>query len=109
LIIHILLILQLEFWTYAEDPSSDQALIRYLYTTNLLNGVPYDPSIKKNELQKKVNKFWECFNVSLQINKRGLDRKQRILSIIADSFSFDELQENLKVVLYRKSTDIFFD
>ncbi len=78
-IVHTLLpILQLEFWTCAEDPSNDQALIIYLYTTNLLNGVPYNPSIKKSELQKQVNTFWECFDVSLQMNKRGLDGKQKI-------------------------------
>nr|CAG8517254.1 7859_t:CDS:2 [Entrophospora candida] len=80
----------LEFWTYAEDPSNDQALIRYLYTTNLLNNVPYDPSVKNNELQK-------------QMNKRGLDGKQRILSVIADNFVFDELQEKLKNKLIKES------
>jgi hypothetical protein len=41
------------------------------------------------------------------MNKRGLDGKQRILSVIADNFVFDELQEKLKVILYRKFTLVF--
>ncbi|CAG8716840.1 11765_t:CDS:2 [Rhizophagus irregularis] len=45
----------LEFWTCA-DSTTDGALILYLYTKNLLNGIPYDPSksemvVKNQELQ----------------------------------------------------------
>jgi hypothetical protein len=71
---------------------------------NLLNGVPYDPSkaetLKENhKLQNKVDQFWSCFDNSIRMNKRGLDGKQRILSIIADDFGRQEIKEKLKVGL----------
>ena len=73
-----------------------------MYKKNLLNGAPYDPLkteiyAKNNELQNKVDKFWGSFNTSIQMNNRGLEGKQRILSIIVDNFGYHELQENLKV------------
>ncbi|CAB5395464.1 unnamed protein product [Rhizophagus irregularis] len=72
----------LEFWTYAEDSTSDGALILYLYTKNLLNGIPYDPSksevlVKNQELRNKVGQFWNCFDTSIKINKRGLEDFKR--------------------------------
>jgi hypothetical protein len=74
----------------------------YLYKNNLINGAPYNPVVaellmKNCELQDKIDKFWDSFNVSIQMNKRGWDGKRRILSIIADKFLYHELQENLKV------------
>ncbi|CAB4433656.1 unnamed protein product [Rhizophagus irregularis] len=52
----------LEFWMCAEDSMTDGALILYLYTKNLLNGILYDPSksemvVKNQELQSKVDQF----------------------------------------------------
>ncbi|RHZ74795.1 hypothetical protein Glove_219g105 [Diversispora epigaea] len=81
----------LEFWMCAEDPSSDRASILYLYTKNLLNNIPYNPSeaeisVRNQDLQNKVDQFWNCFNTSIKMNKRGLDGKQRILSVIANDF-----------------------
>lgn len=75
----------------------------YLYKNNLLSGVTYNQLVvelsKKNcELQNKVDKFWDSFNISIQMNNRGLDNKQRILSVIADKFTYYELQDNLKVI-----------
>ncbi|CAB4401878.1 unnamed protein product [Rhizophagus irregularis] len=72
----------LEFWTYAEDSTSDGALILYLYMKNLLNGIPYDPSksevlVKNQELRNKVGQFWNCFDTSIKINKRGLEDFKR--------------------------------
>jgi hypothetical protein len=43
-------------------------------------------------------KFWNCFQKSLMINKKGTDGKQRILSIIADDFKYDDLREQLSVI-----------
>ncbi|CAB4392380.1 unnamed protein product [Rhizophagus irregularis] len=92
----------LEFWTYAEDSTSDGALILYLYTKNLLNGIPYDPSksevlVKNQELRNKVGQFWNCFDTSIKINKRGLEGKQRILSVIANDFGRQEIKEKLNI------------
>lgn len=75
----------------------------YLYKNNLINGALYNPvieevSAKNCKLQGKIDKFWDSFNVSIQMNQRGLNGKQRILSVIADKFSYHELKENLKVI-----------
>ena len=43
-------------------------------------------------------KFWNCFQKSLIINKKGVDGKQWILSIIADDFKYDDLQKQLSVI-----------
>ena len=77
-------------------------MIHYLYTKNLLNEIPYDPSkseilAKNQELQNNVDQFWNCFDTSIKINKRGLDGKQRILSVITNDFGRQEINENLKV------------
>ncbi|CAB5370494.1 unnamed protein product [Rhizophagus irregularis] len=95
-------VVNLEFWTYAEDSTSDGALILYLYTKNLLNGIPYDPSksevlVKNQELRNKVGQFWNCFDTSIKINKRGLEGKQRILSVIANDFGRQEIKEKLNI------------
>ncbi|CAG8515082.1 4937_t:CDS:2, partial [Gigaspora rosea] len=62
------------FWTCAEDPSSDRAIILYFYTKNLLTDIPYDPlqselSIANKNLQNKVDQFWNCLDTSIKINK----------------------------------------
>ncbi len=41
--------------------------------------------------------FWQCFNHALEDNKKNRDGKRRVLSIIADDFTYKELQENLGV------------
>ena len=42
--------------------------------------------------------FWSCFQKSLAVNKKGINGKQRILSIIADDFKYDDLQKQLSVI-----------
>ena len=42
--------------------------------------------------------FWSCFQKSLTVNKRWINGKQRILSIIADDLKYDELQKRLSVI-----------
>ena len=41
--------------------------------------------------------FWKCFHQALEANKKGHDGKRRILSIIAEYFSYGVLMEKLKV------------
>jgi hypothetical protein len=36
----------------------------------------------------------------LNVNKKGQDGKRRILSIVADQFSYDEIKNNLNVSKY---------
>jgi hypothetical protein len=45
------------------------------------------------------NAFWNCFQKSLTINKKGTDGKQRILSIIANDFKYEDLQRQLLVFI----------
>jgi hypothetical protein len=50
--------------------------------------------------QKTLNeeKFWSSFHKSIDENIRGTN-KQRILSIIADQFTYEELKSELKVIV----------
>ncbi len=41
--------------------------------------------------------FWSCFRQALNNNKKTRDGKRRILSIIADDFTYKELENNLEV------------
>jgi hypothetical protein len=41
--------------------------------------------------------FWSCFDRALSNNKKTYDGKRRVLSIIAEDFTYDELQTNLGV------------
>ncbi|RIB07732.1 hypothetical protein C2G38_2213512 [Gigaspora rosea] len=41
--------------------------------------------------------FWLCFNRALEDNKKNYDEKQRMLSIIADQFTYTELEQKLRV------------
>jgi len=45
------------------------------------------------------NKFWLCFSSSLNANPKGIDGKQRVLFIIAEEFSYNELNDKLKVYI----------
>ncbi|CAB4468410.1 unnamed protein product [Rhizophagus irregularis] len=81
-----------EFWTKAENPIDDKHVLIYLYENNFL-----DMSLPDDNPNPIVNKFWSCFNESLKVNKKGIDGKRRILSIIADDFSYEEIRTNLLV------------
>ena len=41
--------------------------------------------------------FWSCFRQALKDNKKTRDGKCRILSIIANDFTYKELKNNLEV------------
>ena len=53
------------------------------------------------------NIFWDCFQKSITINKKGDDGKQRILSIIANDFKYEDLQKQLLVCI-NKVVDFYF-
>jgi len=46
------------------------------------------------------NQFWSAFQEALDNNIRGSDGKRRILSIIADKFSYETIKQNLSVSIY---------
>ncbi|GBC02272.1 hypothetical protein RclHR1_04530014 [Rhizophagus clarus] len=79
-----------EFWTKTENPADNKHIFLYLYENNFL-----DISLPDDHSNPIVNKFWSCFNESLKANKKGSDGKRRILSIIANDFSYEEIKSNL--------------
>jgi hypothetical protein len=42
--------------------------------------------------------FWKCFERALANNKKTPDGKRRILSIISNEFTYEELKQNLNVI-----------
>jgi len=50
------------------------------------------------EIMDDEAKFWKSFSLSINKNKRGLDGKQRILSIIVEEFGPKDLREKLQVL-----------
>ncbi|GES91499.1 hypothetical protein GLOIN_2v1884984 [Rhizophagus clarus] len=81
-----------KFWSKTENPANDKHIFLYLYENNFL-----DMSLPDNHSNLIVNKFWSCFNESLKANKKGSDGKSRILSIIANDFSYEKIKSNLLV------------
>lgn len=52
---------------------------------------------QETKTQATVECFWRSFDKAIQINKRGLNGKQRILSIIVENFEHKDIQNNLQV------------
>jgi hypothetical protein len=66
----------------------------------LLNGVYSNEAelIKENnKLKIIIDKFWKCFKETINVNKCGLDGKQRVLSIITEKLGFRKIQKKLQV------------
>ncbi|RHZ85580.1 hypothetical protein Glove_64g62 [Diversispora epigaea] len=71
---------EIKFWTRSPNPESNKAVINMLYHN-----------------ADSIEKFWNSFEHSLNLNQRDNNGKQRILSIIADNFSYEELETKLHV------------
>jgi hypothetical protein len=82
--------LQFEFWTRSVNSNKDRETLQVLYNLGFLYPVP-----SKFCNQTKI--LWNCIHESLDANKRGQDGKRRILSIVADQFSYCEIKKNLNV------------
>ncbi|RHZ77211.1 hypothetical protein Glove_184g84 [Diversispora epigaea] len=83
---------QHQFWSKSNHPKQDHALLTQLYQMGFL--VKNISTPDKNS----TSTFWQYFNYALADNKKNYDRKCRILSIIANDFTYKELQENLEHV-----------
>ncbi|CAJ0646415.1 7556_t:CDS:2 [Entrophospora sp. SA101] len=75
---------KLEYWSKSKDPTLDHENLLNLYQIGVLSN--------SNE-----TRFWDPFSKSIGANVRGMNGKQRILSIIADEFKYEELESKLKV------------
>ncbi|PKY13181.1 hypothetical protein RhiirB3_465254 [Rhizophagus irregularis] len=82
----------IEFWSRALDPTADKETLLNLYNAGLICLGNNSPII----IDKSID-FWKSFKCALDNNKRGIDGKIRILSIIAEKFRYDDLRENLRV------------
>ncbi|CAG8781654.1 33348_t:CDS:2, partial [Racocetra persica] len=77
-----------EFWTNAPNPEKDRDTIKNLHEEGILN-------ISSQTLTTKT--FWDCFRDSYNANFKGTDGKMRILSIIAERFTYQEIMNELEV------------
>ena len=80
----------------AKDPTADLEILDLFSEIN-----EQQETINKEEIKKGIDldlkKLWGCFSDSLNSNIRGHDGYQRILSIIAESFTYSQLNTNLNV------------
>ncbi|PKC08808.1 hypothetical protein RhiirA5_399080 [Rhizophagus irregularis] len=82
----------IEFWSRAMDPSADKETLLNLYNAGLICLKNNTPII----IDKSMN-FWESFKSTLDNNRRDIDGKIRILSIIAENFRYNDLRKKLQV------------
>lgn len=87
-----------KFWTMARDPTPDLETLDLFLEINEQQKIIDKEKIKK-EIDLDLKKFWECFSDSLKSNIRGHDGCQRILSVIAESFKYSQLNTNLNVYI----------
>ncbi|RIB13847.1 hypothetical protein C2G38_2196739 [Gigaspora rosea] len=81
---------EFEFWTRSMNPNKDRKTVQTLYKLGFLRPTPL-------KFRNKPEIFWNCFQESLDMNKKGSNGKRRILSIIVDQFSYKEIKKNLNV------------
>ncbi|PKB91812.1 hypothetical protein RhiirA5_447426, partial [Rhizophagus irregularis] len=71
---------------------ADKETLLNLYNAGLICLKNNSPII----IDKSMN-FWKSFKSALDNNRRGIDGKIRILSIIAENFRYNDLCEKLQV------------
>ncbi|RIB30819.1 hypothetical protein C2G38_2151581 [Gigaspora rosea] len=102
-----------EFWSQSKDPTIDKANLKMLYEFRYLPLEPRDSkSLENTENSENLEEstFWNSFRNALIVNKRGQDRKTRILSIIADQFTYKQLRKNFSpnaIELARKYSRLY--
>lgn len=86
-------IYKIELWTKSSNPTTEQETLSSLFKAGLLTPIPI-------HMPNATRTFWSCFNQALSSNKKTYDGKRQILSIIAEDFTYDELQNNLGVSIF---------
>ena len=88
----------------AEEPTADLEIL------TLFSEINQEQNNEDNEITNKSEskKFWESFKDALDLNVRGHDGQQRILSIIAESFTYSQLYNNLSVRFWNKFSNSYF-
>jgi len=72
------------------QPEQDRATLQQLSKIGFLTSIPI-------HMPNKTKTFWDSFRRALDDNKQNCDGKRRVLSIIADEFTYSELETNLNV------------
>ncbi|RHZ88383.1 hypothetical protein Glove_23g119 [Diversispora epigaea] len=79
-----------QFWTKSSQPTYERTMLKQLNQMGFLVSTPI-------HMPNSTRTFWNCFKRALDNNKKNCDGKRRILSIIADKFTYVELRSNLNV------------
>jgi hypothetical protein len=85
-----------EYWSKANDIGADLETLQLFSEINSKSEAVSE-SDKDLKLDSQAEIFWKCFEDALNSNIRGSDGERRILSIIADKFSYSILNEKLKI------------
>ncbi|CAH1770920.1 3501_t:CDS:2, partial [Entrophospora sp. SA101] len=82
-----------QFWSCSLNTLQDQQTLSQLYSQGFLSPTPIH---KKTPIDEEhiSKKFWECFGEALNKNKKEQDGCIRVLSIIANKFTYAELQKS---------------
>ncbi|CAJ0827007.1 1080_t:CDS:2 [Entrophospora sp. SA101] len=84
-----------EFWTRNPNPSYDKETLFMLYDKGFLSPTP-SPSEPICDLEtcNNAQRFAKSISDAIDANKKGLEGKRRILSIVADNFTLEELRKS---------------
>ncbi|CAJ0862113.1 2688_t:CDS:2, partial [Entrophospora sp. SA101] len=84
-----------EFWTRNPNPSYDKETLFMLYDKGFLSPTP-SPSEPICDLEtcNNAQRFAKSISDAIDANKKGLEGKCRILSIVADNFTLEELRKS---------------
>ena len=89
-----------EYWSKANDTTADLEILQLFSEINSESEklVELKSELNKNqELDSQVKTFWSCFKDSINNNIRGNEGQRKILSIIAEDFTYVKLKEQLNV------------
>src|SRR5437879_5961461 len=86
--VEFILILNVMIYLLTGNTIKEKQMFADLYQMRFLISNPTTNFIKT---------FWSCFRQALDDNKKTKDGKRRILSIIANDFTYKELEHNLGV------------
>ncbi|RIA82371.1 hypothetical protein C1645_835462 [Glomus cerebriforme] len=78
-----------QFWSHSLNVSQDQHILTLLYSQGFLTSSPNDAS----------SKLWGYFKNAFYKNNKGQDGHIRVLSIVANKFTHNELKEQLGISL----------
>lgn len=85
-----------EYWSKADDIAADLEVLELFYEIKSNSDSNTQLNLNK-ESDSSAKIFWKSFENAMSFNKRGPDGQQRILSIIAEKFSYSELENHLNI------------